>query len=224
MDAISDIASSSIQTVDTATKKTDSGLGQDEFMKLMLTQMQHQDPFKPTGNTEFIAQMAQFSSVQGIEAMRVSLDNFVSDQASSKMLNAANLVGKSAMIESSVAELATDKPIALEYSLPRATQTATASFTDAAGELVHRIDLGSQAAGSHSLMWDGKTSDNKTAAPGTYNVRVEYPVDDEGNSTAATIHVATTVRSVNLGAGGTELTITTSEGNDVNINDVRKFL
>ena len=204
MNTISEIATSSLATADTAEKAESSTLGQNEFMKLMLTQMQHQDPFKPTGNTEFIAQMAQFSSVTGIDAMRATLDKFVNDQASTKMLDAANLVGRTAMITSNEVELNAESPVVIEYTLPDSTQAATAMISDQTGELVHRIDLGARNRGAHLLEWDGNTADKGKAAPGLYNVRVEYP-GNEGETTAASISVATTVKSVNLGANGSNL-------------------
>ena len=224
MTTISDIASSALIPSDTAVNKTDSStLGQDEFMQLMLTQMQHQDPFKPTGNTEFIAQMAQFSSVTGIDAMRETLDKFVADQASSKMLDAATLVGRTAMIAGNEVELNNESPVVVEYTLDDPTKTTTATIHDQSGEVVQRIELGAKGSGTHQLEWDGSTLDKGKAPPGKYNISVEHP-DNEGESTAAALSVATIVKSVNLGASGTSLTLSTSDGREVNITDVRKFL
>ena len=223
MNTISEIATSALISADSADKTESSTLGQDEFMKLMLTQMQHQDPFKPTGNTEFIAQMAQFSSVTGIDAMRTTLDKFVADQASAKMLDAANLVGRTAMIASNEVELNTESPVVIEYTLPDSTQTTTAMISDQTGELVHRIDLGAKDRGTHLIEWDGNTTDKGKAAPGMYTVSVEYP-GTEGESVAAPLSVATTVKSVNLGTNATNLTLSTGDGREMNITDVRKFL
>lgn len=223
MSTISEIASSALVSTDVVGKSESSTLGQNEFMKLMLTQMQHQDPFKPTGNTEFIAQMAQFSSVTGIDAMRATLDKFVADQASAKMLDAANLVGRTAMITSNEINFNNDSPAVIEYTLPDSTQSTTAMITDQSGELVHRIDLGAKGRGTHQFEWDGDTADQGQATPGLYTVSVEYP-GSEGESVAAPLSVATTVKSVNLGANGTNLTLSTGDGREVNITDVRKFL
>ena len=192
-------------------------------MKLMITQMQHQDPFKPTGNTEFIAQMAQFSSVTGIDALRTTMDKFVADQASAKMLDAATLIGRTAMISSNSIQLDADSPVSFEYTLPDSTQSTTATISDQSGEVIQRITLGAKGRGDHQFEWDGTTTDSGKATPGLYTVSVEYP-DNEGESIAASVSVATTVKSVNLGANGTNLTLSTDDGREVNITDVRKFL
>lgn len=222
MNTISDTAGTALSTESTI-KTEPSTLGQNEFMKLMLTQMQHQDPFKPTGNTEFIAQMAQFSSVTGIDAMRASLDRFIDDQTTTRMLNAASLVGRTAMISGNTVQLRSDSPVAVEYILPDASQSTTATITDQAGELVHRIALGARDRGAHVLEWDGTTTAKGKAPPGLYNLNVEYASSD-GGSVGASVSVATTVKSVNLGATGSGLTLSTSDGREVGISDVRKFL
>ena len=223
MTTISEIASSALASTTNVQNKDTSSLGQDEFMKLMISQMQHQDPFKPTGNTEFIAQMAQFSSVTSIDALRFTMDKFVTDQASSIMLDAATLIGRTAMISSNKIALDTDSPASIEYTLQDSTQSATATISDQAGEVIHRINLGSKDRGTHQLEWDGTTTDNGAAVPGQYSVNIEYS-NNEDESIAASVTVATTVKSVNLGANGTNLTLSTDDGREVNVTDVRKFL
>ena len=73
-------------------------LGQDEFLTLMLTQLKHQDPFQPMENGEFIGQLAQFSTVSGIEQMQVALEDLSGSFVSNQTLEATRLVGKEVLI------------------------------------------------------------------------------------------------------------------------------
>ncbi len=220
---ISDLASSSLSTAPESTVKEESTLGQDEFLELMLTQIRHQDPFKPTDNGEFITQMAQFSQVTSTDSMRTSLEKFVEDQSTAQLLNAASLIGRKAMIDSNQGTLTDNNEIVVEYELPQPTDELTATITDDTGAVVHTINAGSAGSGTHSLQWDGTTSNGTRAGNGRYTINIQY-VDTTGESVAAPVTMSVDVESVNVGVNGTGLTMTSSDGRDVRISDVRKFL
>lgn len=217
------IATSSLESSAQSESSTEGTLGQEEFLTLMLEQIKHQDPFKPTDNGEFITQMAQFSQVTSTDAMRTSLDQFVEDQSTAQLLNAASLVGRKAMIDSNQGELAENQPVTIEYTLPIPTDTVNATVTDSAGLSVYSLDLGAAGAGSHSYSWDGTTTDGSTASPGTYSLNIQY-VDSTGESVAAPVTVSVDVESVKLGVDGSGLSMATNDGREVLVSDVRKFL
>lgn len=221
MDNISEIATSSLN-VTPQPKNDESTLGQDEFLTLMLTQIRHQDPFQPSDNGEFITQMAQFSQVTSTDAMRTSLDQFVQDQSTAQLLNAASLVGRKAFINSSQVTLQTDDAVTFEYTLPIATQSATATVTDNSGAVVRTVDLTDISSGTHTLEWDGTTDRGTKASPGQYQIDVQY-LDGTGESVAAQVMMSVDVVSVNLGVNGTGLSMATGDGREVSISDVTKF-
>src|SRR5690349_8345506 len=84
----------------TPTVKKSNELGQDAFLELMITQMKNQDPLSPQSNSEFVAQLAQFSSVQGIEKLNANFNSFSSGFQSNQALQASSLVGRSVSVES----------------------------------------------------------------------------------------------------------------------------
>ena len=202
------------------TKSTE--LDQDSFMKLMLTQLEYQDPLKPVDNTEFIAQTAQFSSVAGINSMRDSLDKFVADQSSLKTLFSANLLGKTAMITTSEISLKENTPIDIEYTLPQQAESVSVLVLDQTGAMVQRKELGTQGQGTHTFTWDGIGDDDSQLAPGDYSIRVEYP-NSLGDNTAAQTSIATKIDSVSFGTSGTGSVLTTSEGREIQLSEVTKI-
>ena len=85
------------QTSDTQKAKKDT-LGQSDFLKLMTTQLQNQDPFAPMDNGDFIAQMAQFSTVTGIQEINNSITRLVEEFDQARIATASNLLGHSVLV------------------------------------------------------------------------------------------------------------------------------
>ncbi len=138
-----------------ATKSNDT-VDQNTFLKLLTTQMTHQDPFSPMDNSQMVAQMAQFSSVTGIAEMNVSLKNIASDMASSRIGDAASWIGRAALVESNEASQFSDGSYAGEITLPSDVTNMNISLVDANGQTVFSKTLGAQGAGPLSFSWDGK--------------------------------------------------------------------
>lgn len=204
------------------TETKSNELGQDDFMKLMLTQLRYQDPLKPVDNTEFIAQTAQFSSVAGINSMRDSLDRFVEDQGTLRSLYSASLLGKTAMVNASEVKLQADTPVEIEFSLPNPVDYANALFLDQTGEVVQKKSLGAHASGDHSFIWQGVGDESTQLAPGTYSIRIEYP-DISGKTNVAQISIASRIDSVVLGNSNSGAVLNTSDGKSVTLSDVHKI-
>ena len=131
-------------------KKT---LGQDDFLKLMTTQIQNQDPLKPMENTEFFSQIAQFSTVSGIEKLQGSFSDLATQLTSSQALDASSLIGRNVLVPSSVGVLDADG-LAGAIDVP-GSGTAQIQIRDGNGVLVRTLDLGSQPAGQLAFEWNG---------------------------------------------------------------------
>jgi flagellar basal-body rod modification protein FlgD len=186
-----------LTTSDSGKKKT---LGQEDFLKLMTTQLQNQDPMKPMENGNFLAQIAQFSTVQGIGDLN---DNFASLSASlvsNQALQATNLVGHQVLAPTGVAALKTGGNISGSVQLPSATSDVVVSVRDQSGQVVRRLDLGSQAAGSADFKWDGLRDDGQYAGAGNYFVSAEASVDGQFQSVDTLL--VSDVRSVTLSNSG----------------------
>ena len=133
---------SSLQTTPATTRKNSKSLGQEDFLALMITQLQSQDPLKPMENGEFIGQMAQFSTVSGIADMTKSVSALTDAYSSGQALQAASMVGRTILTEDSSALMAPGKPLAGAVELPYATQAAKVRIYSDSGQLVRELPLG----------------------------------------------------------------------------------
>ena len=137
-----------------AKKESSGSLGQSDFLKLMTTQLQNQDPFAPMDNGDFIAQMAQFSTVTGITEVNSSLTKLVDKFDQGRIATAANLLGHSVLVPGSVSRPDENGELHGVLDLPQATSMAKITVGDAdTGEELHVMDLGPQAAGMVGFSW-----------------------------------------------------------------------
>ena len=138
----------------TAERATRSELGQQDFLKLMTAQLQNQDPFSPMENGEFIAQMAQFSTVSGIEQMNRGITGLAGQMRQMRIATASNLLGHSVLVPGNLARPDAEGQIHGVIDLPQASSSTRVSFTDAeSGELYHTQTLGAQRAGLVGFSW-----------------------------------------------------------------------
>jgi flagellar basal-body rod modification protein FlgD len=203
------------------TAQNNTQLGQNEFLKLMITQLNNQDPFKPMQNGEFIAQMAQFSSVTGLAQLQQSFDKLATSLQSNQALQASSLVGRSVLADSAVGTLPQGGAMTGGIDLPASSGNVTLNIQDASGQIVRHLELGTQAAGDVYFSWDGTTDGGTAAQPGRYYLSAEAQID--GNNVALNTLVATSVASVTLGQGGQGMTLNLSDGSTVDLASVRKI-
>jgi flagellar basal-body rod modification protein FlgD len=206
-------------------------LGQEDFMKLMLTQMNSQDPFKPMEDGEFLSQMAQFSAVSGLKEIKDSFLSLSDSLKSNQALQASSMVGRKVMIPGSVAVLPAAGEIQGAVDLPSSTSKLTINVYDAQGELVHSIDKGNQAEGLVQFSWNGmrklhdaqqQTELEQRAMPGTYTVKAEF--EFEGKGEAVDTLVVDTVDSVSLGRNGQGITLNLAHAGSQGMHTVRQIM
>jgi len=155
-------------------------LDKDAFLKLLVTQLSNQDPLSPVDNQAFIAQLAQFSSVEQLHAVGTRLDTLLLAQASSNQLQTASLVGKSVLYRTDRAELGASGDVQLQASLSGAADV-TVAVKDDAGKTVATLPLGRRSGGSLDFTWDGRDAKGKRFAAGTYTVEITAK-DGDGKS------------------------------------------
>ncbi|MDZ7753488.1 MAG: flagellar hook assembly protein FlgD [Gammaproteobacteria bacterium] len=204
------------------TDKARNELGQDEFFKLMTAQLQNQDPLKPLESNEFLAQMAQFSMVSGVQEMQQTFSSLSNALQSSQALQASTLVGRSVLIPGSRGTLDAQQGLQGAVELPQASPQVTLSIVDDLGQTVRRIDLGAQSAGLVDFTWDGLTDGGEQAPPGSYTVRGAYDAGDD--ALAAETLVVAHVDSVTLGRGGQAPELNLSGQDSVSLGVVRRIL
>lgn len=173
------IGSSTTRTA--AEQKEQGQLGKDEFLKLLMAQLANQDPLSPMDGQAFVAQLAQFATVEQLQGSSQRLDGLLMAQAAGNQLSAASLVGKEATFANDQVSFDGENACGIAGSLPKKAATVTAVIKDANGKTVRTMDLGSQPAGRLSAAWDGRDDSGNLVAKGDYTVQLTA-ADAEGKS------------------------------------------
>ena len=178
---------------------------QDRFLKLLVAQMRNQDPLNPLQNSEVTSQLAQLSTVTGINKLSELVGGLSNSFAQTQSLQAASVIGRGVLVEGNSIELTQGAAIAA-IELPQAVDQLTISVRNAAGAVVHTANLGPQTSGPVKFQWDG-TGDTGTAlADGKYTY--EAKASAAGQNVTGITHLAYgRVNSVTLGAQGAQLNV-----------------
>lgn len=182
-----------------AVAKTPVQESEERFLKLLVTQMRNQDPLNPMDNAQVTSQMAQLSTVSGINKLNDSLSGLSSLYQSSQTLQASGMIGRYVLAEGAELELKQGVSVGgIELADP--ADKVTVTIKDSAGTVLDTMDLGSQKAGVVNFGWDGITKDGTAAADGKYQFSVKA-VQGDKDVTAKPLALST-VGSVTLGAQG----------------------
>ncbi|MDE1193973.1 flagellar biosynthesis protein FlgD [Pseudomonas sp. Bc-h] len=215
----------SLQTVTSGkTGDTTTGastLGKDSFLQLLVTQMQNQNPLDPQDNSEFVAQLAQFSSLETMQNLSTSVDAIGGMYQSSQALQASSLVGRSVIVDSGSTSVDTTKGMTGQVVLPSTSTTTSVNVYDSTGTIVRTIDLGEQKAGNASFTWDGKDDAGQTLATGNYSFKATGSLD--GTNTGLTTYLPATVTSVTMGSAGTSMTLNLANGENIALSKVQQI-
>jgi flagellar basal-body rod modification protein FlgD len=201
----------------TNTTDTDSVTAdQDKFMKLLITQLQNQDPLNPMDNAAMTSQLAQLSTVTGINKVNATLESLRSDQANAQSLTATGLIGKGVLVAGKGVQLnsSTDdkgvvtKGAVFGVDLASPAESVTVTIQDKSGVTVRTMSLPANAdVGTYPISWDG-TTDTKTVAPdGDYTISVKAVSAGKTLTDATPLQLAA-VASVSTGSGGVKLNTT----------------
>ncbi|MGZ5619945.1 MAG: flagellar hook assembly protein FlgD [Methylobacter sp.] len=217
----SNLTATSGASATTAPKKT--ALGQADFLKLMTTQMTHQDPSQPMSNGEFITQMAQFGTVSGIQDLQKSFGNFASSINDSQALQATSLVGKYVSVPGTQGLLPVGGNIKGNIVLPDSVSNVHVEVTDSAGQVVQNVDLGMHSAGTMPFTWDGTDSNGTMVSPGVYNIVATANIG--GANTGLETDINSEVDSITMASGANGLKVNLSGGlGSIDFNKIKQIL
>ncbi|MGY2375425.1 flagellar hook assembly protein FlgD [Pseudomonas sp. SDO524_S393] len=186
-------------------------LGKDAFLRLLVTQLKNQNPLSPQDNGAFVAQLAQFSSLEGINTLNDSVNAISSNFSSSQALQASSLVGRSIVIQTDKAMVDTSKSMTGSVNVTSSTGNVTVKITDKDGNVVRTLEMGAQSAGNQSFIWDGKNDKGEVAPAGTYTFNATTK-NDKGDSVALATSLPATVTSVTLGKTGGDMLLNLAGG------------
>jgi flagellar basal-body rod modification protein FlgD len=190
----------------TAGAASKTALDKDAFLKLLMAQIQNQDPLKPMEGTAFVSQLATFSMVEQSIAQSGKLDTLSIQMRGIANNDAAGLVGKDVTIHGKGFAFDGSMPATSSVSFDKAATKATATIKDAEGNIVRKLELGPKAAGACALTWDGKDDSGTMLAAGNYRVEVTAE-DATGNPISTTQSVRGRVTSVSYEKGYPEMVL-----------------
>ena len=199
-----------------------SDLGQEDFLALMIAQFRNQDPFEPMNNGEFLGQLAQFGTVDGIDRLNNSFFELSESLFTDQALQAANLVGHSVLATSDRGYLPEEGELNGAVELSSSAENVQIDITDASGQLVKRLDLGQQPAGLVEFQWGGITDGADRASQGSYVISARV-IRGQNVESVETL-VRSDIESVNLGRFGQSMTLNLTGGETLSISQVRKIL
>ena len=216
------IGLSTVASTSAAAAKDRETLGQDEFLELMTTQLKNQDPMEPMDNGEFLAQIAQFGTVNGVTELNDSFNSFASTMQSSQALQASNLIGRQVLVENDEAYLSTENGMVGGAELDFSAEDVAVNIYDAVGQAIGRVELGAQESGLVQFNWDGVTLNGTNAAAGRY--RVEIEATRGGETEALSPLVSSTVNSLTIGRLGQEMQVELDDLGSVGFGQIQKIL
>jgi flagellar basal-body rod modification protein FlgD len=174
-------------------------LKQEDFLSLLTKQLAQQDPFKPVGNDQMIAQMASFATVDGNNQMNGQFENLNSSMTSNQALQASTLVGRDVLVPGVAGLKAENAGMAAMVKLPQSVDNLFVRIENELGQLVRTLDVGATPAGDSRVEWDGKDENGVPTPAGKYNVKAGGLM--EGQSTEFEVSTYANVNSVLLGKG-----------------------
>ncbi len=198
-------------------------MGQEDFMKLMMTQLQNQDPMKPMENGDFLAQIAQFSAVNGITELQKSFDTLASSLYSSQALQATGLVDKNVLVPSKEALFLGDNSVmAAAVDIDNGVDELKVIIKDSVGQTIKTLDLGPQNEGRIGFTWDGKNDAGETVNSGVYEIEAIAKV--AGEKIGATTLAFAPVESISLGGKNGSVSLNLMGLGAKDFTDVREIL
>ncbi|MDD2466586.1 MAG: flagellar hook capping FlgD N-terminal domain-containing protein [Desulfobulbus sp.] len=204
---MSTIPGVSSSTTSTTSSTSAQSLGQDQFLTLLVAQLQNQDPLNPTDATEFTSQLAQYSQLEQLFNLNDAMDELATTTTKSQSISALNLMGQDVVVEGDSIAF-TGEPVDIGYKIDGSVSSATVTITNSAGKNVATISADELAEGNHFLSWDGKDAGGESVTAGKYTFTVNATSGD--SSATVTPLVRTTVTGVDL--SGSEPQITTNSG------------
>jgi flagellar basal-body rod modification protein FlgD len=175
-------------------------LGQDAFLKLLTTQLQNQDPSSPVQNEDFVAQLAQFSSLEQLSSLNGTLEGVYVALAAMNNASMASLLGTDVIARGDQFAYEGEGPVDLKYNAPSDTVSSTLKVYDEDGNVVWTGETGALAAGDGAVTWPGVDQDGQPVDPGTYHFEITG-TDAAGTAVEIEERIAGTIDEMDYSTG-----------------------
>jgi flagellar basal-body rod modification protein FlgD len=206
MTSISSTTSTTSSATDTSSSfglvtGQESTLGRDDFLKLLVAQLQNQDPLNPQENYEYVAQLAQFSNLEQTMAINDNLDTLLLQSRGQSNAQVVGMVGSQATVRGSIVSIdGSGIGTPLSYTLSEKAETTTVTITDSSGNTIRTLEGGAQGAGLVTVQWDGKNSTGTVQPKGSYTVSVSA-TDSDGETVSVSQETTGLVVGVSFDQG-----------------------
>lgn len=206
---MSSVSSVTSGTTPLTLSKNSNVMGKDDFLRLLVTQLQNQDPLNPSDATEFTAQLAQFSSLEQLFAVNSTLGKMAEANGDMERLSALNLIGKEVTATGENFRLGQGE-VQLGYKLESPAAAVSLFVLDSSGRTVASLSDGNKAEGEYFVSWSGRDSAGNAMPPGNYTLAIKA-VDAEEKAVTASPLVRGTVTGVDLEPSGSVLVSTAGD-------------
>jgi flagellar basal-body rod modification protein FlgD len=218
--AVSGIGSNTDAAAALASASKSSADTEQRFLKLLVTQLNNQDPLNPLDNAELTSQLAQMSTVSGIERLNTALQSLVAQSGSSQTLQAASLIDRTVLVPGNAIALGSDAATPFGIDMLGSATSAKVTIADAAGNVVRTYDFDALAMGVKNMSWDGKNDSGEQMAPGSYTVSVVAMDGDQRVAVNALINA----KVVSVAQSSTGVTLNLANGGTANLSGVKQIL
>lgn len=209
-DTIQGLSSATALATTSSTASDEEILGKEDFLTLLVAQLQNQDPLNPDDPTEFTAQLAQYSSLEQLVNLNESVEALAASNQTSDQISAMELIGKDVAYEGAEFEFTGD-PVVIGYQLDGAASSVIVTIQNENGDTVSTLTPSDLTAGNHFIEWDGLDSDGNLLADGQYEISVLASAG-EGESVTATALVQSEVIGVESDTDGGSVSLVTLAG------------
>jgi len=193
---------------------------QNNFLTMLVTQMNNQDPLNPMDNSQLTSQLAQISTVSSMQTMNSTLNQLLSQVSASRAMGSTALIGHTVMVPGSKISVSDGTSSKFGIDLPSTADAVTVDIVDSSGQVVRTIDLKGQTAGVQDVSWDGKNDAGVAVPDGDYTFKVTATASGKSVSPVALNYG--TVKSISGDSTGVLADI--GNGQSANVNDIRRIL
>lgn len=193
----------------TLTRTGSSALGKDEFLKILVAQLGNQDPTKPQDSSQFVAELAQFSSLEAQQNTVSSLNALMLGQATANQTAAATFIGKKIEFTGGNVDFDGATAVSASANLEAPASKLAVTITNANGGVVRTLQLGAHGAGDLQISWDGRDDKGAVVPKGTYSMQ-PAAFDATGKAVSAGLSTSGTVSGVAFQGGVPFLRVGTS--------------
>ncbi|MGC4092254.1 MAG: flagellar hook capping FlgD N-terminal domain-containing protein [Polyangiaceae bacterium] len=201
VDSVSSSTQASAASTLAAAAGGNSQLGKDSFLKLLVAQLRHQDPLKPQDDSAFVAQLAQFSSLEQTMGINSRLDMLSAQSQGLQNSQIVAMVGKEATVRGSlVTSDGSGVGVPVAFDLNNDAAKTSIVIEDQSGNTVRTIDVGARKSGVSRIQWDGRSDTGNVMPAGTYQVTVQATTE-AGGAVSVSQETSGLIQSVSFDKG-----------------------